>query len=65
MEAQRWRLAMFASCGWYWDVPDRPETQGVIRAAVHAARLVDGLGDDPGLERRLLPQVVAWWSASS
>ena len=45
LEAQRWRLAMFASCGWYWDVPARPETQGVIRAAVHAARLIDGLSD--------------------
>jgi hypothetical protein len=53
MEAQRWRLAMFASCGWYWDVPHRPETQGVIRAAVHAARRIDDLSADAGLERRL------------
>ena len=54
MEAQRWRLAMFASCGWYWDVPDRPETQGVIRAATHAARMIDALnGGASSLERQL------------
>ena len=53
MEAQRWRLAMFASCAWFWDVPDRIETAGALRAAVRAARLVDGLaGTD--LEARLL-----------
>ena len=27
LEAQRWRLAMFASDGWFWDDPIRPETQ--------------------------------------
>ncbi len=43
MDAQRWRLAMFASCGWFWDVPERPETQGVIRAARYAARRIDEL----------------------
>jgi hypothetical protein len=43
MEAQRWRLAMFASDGWYWDDPVRPETRHVLRCAAHAARLVDGL----------------------
>ena len=53
MEAQRWRLAMFASCGWFWDEPARIETAGVLRSAVRAARLVDGLaGTD--LERRLV-----------
>jgi Domain of unknown function (DUF3536)/Glycosyl hydrolase family 57 len=41
LEAQRWRLAMFASDGWYWDDPIRPETRQVIRAAARAARLVD------------------------
>jgi Domain of unknown function (DUF3536)/Glycosyl hydrolase family 57 len=45
MAAQRWRLAMYASCGWFWETPDRVETLGVIRAAAHAAALVDGLGD--------------------
>jgi hypothetical protein len=43
MAAQRWRLAMFASCGWFWESPDRPETGLVIRAAEHAARLIDDL----------------------
>jgi hypothetical protein len=43
---------MFASCGWFWDGPDRPETRGAIRMATYAARLVDGL-DETGLERRL------------
>jgi hypothetical protein len=43
MAAQRWRLAMFASCGWFWESPDRQETGLVIRAAEHAARLVDDL----------------------
>jgi Domain of unknown function (DUF3536)/Glycosyl hydrolase family 57 len=45
MAAQRWRLAMYASCGWFWETPDRVETQGVIRAATYAATLIDGLGD--------------------
>jgi hypothetical protein len=53
MEAQRWRLAMFTSDGWYWDDPMRPETRQVMRMAARAARLVDGLaGSD--LERRLV-----------
>ena len=53
MEAQRWRLAMFASCGWFWDEPARIETAGALRAAVRAARLMDGVaGTD--LERRLV-----------
>ena len=53
MDAQRWRLAMFASCGWFWEIPDRVETASALRAAVHAARLIDALADT-GLERRLL-----------
>jgi hypothetical protein len=53
MEAQRWRLAMFTSDGWYWDDPMRPETRQVMRMAARAARLVDGVaGSD--LERRLV-----------
>ena len=43
LAAQRWRLAMFASCGWFWESPERIETALVVRAANHAARLVDGL----------------------
>lgn len=53
MEAQRWRLAMFASDGWFWDDPARPETLAVLRAAARAARLVDAMSD-AGLERRLV-----------
>jgi hypothetical protein len=53
MEAQRWRLAMFASDGWYWDDPVRPETRQVLRAAARAVRLVDGIGGTR-LEARLL-----------
>jgi hypothetical protein len=53
MDAQRWRLAMFASCAWFWEIPDRVETASAIRAAIHAARLIDMLADT-GLERRLL-----------
>lgn len=53
MEAQRWRLAMFASCAWFWGDPSRHETHHVLRAAARAARLVDGLTGS-GLERRLV-----------
>jgi hypothetical protein len=53
LEAQRWRLAMFASDGWYWDDPIRPETRAVLRAAARAVRLVDA-PDEPRLERRLV-----------
>ncbi len=41
MRAQSSRLAMFASCGWFWDDPNRPEVHQVLRFAVHAARLTD------------------------
>jgi hypothetical protein len=61
MEAQRWRLAMFASDGWYWDDPARPETAAVLRAAARAARLVDGLAD-AGLERRLVADLALFTS---
>ncbi|MFN8620711.1 MAG: DUF3536 domain-containing protein [Chloroflexota bacterium] len=43
MHAQASRLAMFASCGWFWDDPNRPEVHGVLRCAAHAARLMDGM----------------------
>lgn len=52
MAAQRWRLSMFASCGWFWEHPVRPETAGALRAATRAARLVDQLAGT-GLEGRL------------
>jgi peptidoglycan/xylan/chitin deacetylase (PgdA/CDA1 family) len=53
LEAQRWRLAMFASDGWFWDDPIRPETRQVLRAAARAVRLVDGVAGTH-LERRLV-----------
>ena len=53
MEAQRWRLAMFASDGWYWEEPTRPETKQVLRCAGRAAQVVDQL-TGAHLERRLL-----------
>ena len=43
LAAQRWRLAMYASCGWFWEAPERIETVGVIGLPRHAAALVDGL----------------------
>ena len=61
MEAQRWRLAMFASDGWYWEDPARPETASVLRAAARAARLVDGLVPS-ALERRLLADLALFSS---
>ena len=61
LEAQRWRLAMFASCGWYWEDPARTETRQVLRAAARAARLVDGLaGTD--LEGRLVADLATFTS---
>jgi hypothetical protein len=53
LESQRWRLAMFASCAWFWERPDRIETAGALRAAVRAARLVDELASTD-LEQRLI-----------
>ena len=53
LEAQRWRLAMFASDGWYWDDPSRPETRQVLRSAARAARIVDRLAGT-ALETRLV-----------
>jgi len=53
LEAQRWRLAMFASDAWFWDDPIRPETRQVLRFAARAARLTDEIGGTD-LERRLL-----------
>ena len=63
LEAQRWRLAMFASCGWFWEDPARTETRQVMRAAARAARLVDGLaGTD--LEGRLVDDLSTFTSAA-
>jgi len=43
LEAQRWRLAMFASDGWYWEDPARQETAQNLLAAARAVRIVDSL----------------------
>ncbi len=53
LEAHRWRLAMFSSCGWFWEEPSRPETRQVLRSAARAVRLVDDLAGT-NLERRLV-----------
>jgi hypothetical protein len=63
MEAQRWRLAMFASDGWYWEEPSRPETGQVLRCAARAARLVDQLAGTH-LERRLVEDLAVLVSPS-
>ncbi|HEY7131233.1 MAG TPA: DUF3536 domain-containing protein [Candidatus Limnocylindrales bacterium] len=63
VEAQRWRLAMFASDGWYWDDPIRPETRAVLRAAARAARIVDGIAGS-ALERRLVADLALLTSPS-
>src|SRR3954462_11857943 len=56
LEAQRWRLAMFASDGWFWDDPIRPETRQILRAAARAVRLADEVGGTR-LERPLLQEL--------
>jgi hypothetical protein len=53
LDAQRWRLAMFASDGWYWDDPIRTETRQVLRAAARASQIVDDVAGTT-LEARLL-----------
>jgi hypothetical protein len=53
LEAQHWRLAMFASDGWFWDDPVRLETKHVMLCAAKAARLVDSAAGT-ALERRLV-----------
>jgi hypothetical protein len=63
LEAQRWRLAMFASDGWFWDDPARPETAQILRAAARAARIVDGLAGTR-LERRLVDDLAVLRSPS-
>ncbi len=64
MLAQRWRLAMFASDGWYWDDPIRPETGQVLRSAARAVRLVDGLMGTR-LEDRLLADLALFTSPAT
>ena len=63
LEAQRWRLAMFASDGWYWDDPARPETKHILRCAAWAARTLDRLAGTH-LERRLEEDLALFVSPS-
>ena len=63
LEAERWRLAMFASDGWYWDDPIRPETRAVMRAAARAARLTDEVTGSR-LEARLVHDLAVLTSPS-
>jgi len=63
LEAQRWRLAMFASDGWYWDDPVRTETRQVLRAAARAAQIVDATAGT-ALEARLIDDLSLFISPS-
>ena len=63
LEAQRWRLAMFASDGWYWDDPVRTETRQVLRAAGRASQIVDEVAGT-SLESRLLDDLSLFVSPS-
>ncbi len=56
---------MFASDGWYWDDPVRPETRQVLRAAARAARIADGVaGPGSHLEDRLVADLAGLSSPS-
>lgn len=63
LEAQRWRLAMFTSDGWFWDDPVRLETRQVLRSAARAARIVDACAGTK-LERRLIGDLSMFVSPS-
>jgi hypothetical protein len=64
LEAQRWRLAMFASDGWFWDDPIRPETRQNLRCAARAVRLVDATVGTK-LERALVADLALFVSPGS
>jgi len=63
MEAERWRLAMFASDGWFWGDPIRLETKHVLLCAAKAVRLIDGAAGT-NLEGRLLEDLSTFTSPS-
>ncbi len=63
MEAERWRLAMFASDGWFWGDPIRPETKQVLLCAAKAVRIADGAAET-ALEERLLDDLSLFTSPS-
>jgi hypothetical protein len=63
LEAERWRLAMFASDGWYWNDPVGLETKQILLCAAKAARMVDSAaGTD--LEVRLVDDLSLFTSPS-
>jgi hypothetical protein len=64
LEAERWRLAMFASDGWYWDDPVGLETKQVLLCAAKAAQVVDGAAGT-NLEGRLMDDLSLFTSPSS
>ena len=53
LTAERWRLAMFASDGWFWDDPVRVETKEILLCAARSARIVDAAAGT-ALEARLV-----------
>jgi hypothetical protein len=56
LAAQRSRLAMFTSCGWFWDDPSRQETMSCLMYAADAidkVRRVTGIDAGPSFERSL------------
>jgi hypothetical protein len=64
LEAERWRLAMFASDGWYWDDPVGLETKQVLICAAKAAQMVDGAAGT-NLEGRLMDDLSLFTSPSA
>jgi hypothetical protein len=64
LEAQRWRLAMFASDAWFWDDPTRPETRQALRQAARSVRLVDEVAGTR-LEARLVEDLSLFSSPST
>ena len=63
LEAQRWRLAMFSSCGWFWEDPWRLETRQVLRCAARAVRIIDEHAGTH-LEHRLVTDIATLVSPS-
>jgi hypothetical protein len=63
LEAQHWRLAMFASDGWFWDDPIRPETKQVLMCGARAARMMDGAAGT-NLEERFVDDLALFSSPS-
>ncbi|MBX6342345.1 MAG: DUF3536 domain-containing protein, partial [Thermomicrobiaceae bacterium] len=65
--AQRWRLAMYASCAFYWDDLTRIEAGYGVRSGLHAARLADAAFGTRLVERfgERLAHVTGWRTSRS